>query len=139
MTPQLHCFKISTKFEFSKKIQKFQKKSKLSKKIKIVKKFQNFQKISNFSKKFKILKNFEISKFSKNFKIFEKFQSGISKLSRAPQARGESSEMSGSRRSPSPPQTAGARRFPDQAERRRREASRHKCLGPDDPQALRRS
>ena len=29
--------------------------------------------------------------------------------------------------------------FPNRAERRRREASRHKCLGPDDPQALRRS
>ena len=29
--------------------------------------------------------------------------------------------------------------FPNRAERRRREASRQKCLGPDDPQALRRS
>ena len=28
--------------------------------------------------------------------------------------------------------------FPNRAERRRREGSRQKCLGPDDPQALRK-
>ena len=31
------------------------------------------------------------------------------------------------------PESAGARRFPNRAERRRREASRHKCPRPDDP------
>jgi hypothetical protein len=56
------------------------------------KKIQNFRKISKFSKKIK---------------------SGISKPSRAPQAVSEMSEVSGSRRSPSPSQELEVRSSSD--------------------------
>merc|ERR1711894_148605 len=78
-------------------------------------------------------------KFSKIFKIFKKFQNFQKKLKWDFQTE---PSAAGARRvvrnvwvpSPTIPKpSAGARRFPNRAERRRREASRHKCPRPDDP------
>ena len=129
------------------KLHKFSKKSKFSKNFKIFKKFQNFQKISKFSKNFEIFKKIskfpKKSKFSKKLKFVKKIKNFQKKLKwdfqTKPSSAGEKRVARNVWVPTIPKPSAGARRFPNRAERRRREASRHKCLGPDDPQALRRS